>query len=243
MRRPVRLPLELLAPYLVEPPSEPGPLDLRALFGNDQPVQVEVGFGKGLFLVTAAQTLPAHNFLGIEISRKYQLFTANRLAKRRLTNVRLVRADARQFFREHLATASVHALHIYFPDPWWKRRHHKRRLFTEDFAAQCVRLLQPGGVLYLASDVADYFAYITQLLDACPGLVRRQELQPPLPGLSVDYLTNFARKYRQQGRAIYQAQYERRPEAAPAAPTPAAPPAPSSLPSNPESGEASNLKR
>ena len=75
-----RLPLEELAPYLLEVPDPPAPLDWRAVFGNDHPVEVEIGFGKGLFLLTASQACPGTNFLGIEIMRKYQLFTATRLA-------------------------------------------------------------------------------------------------------------------------------------------------------------------
>src|SRR5262249_53239841 len=93
LRRDRRLPLEELAPYLLEVPGAPAPLDWQAVFGNAGPVEIEVGFGKGLFLVTAAQACLGVNFVGIEIARKYQLFTATRLAKRGLRNVRLVKAD------------------------------------------------------------------------------------------------------------------------------------------------------
>jgi tRNA (guanine-N7-)-methyltransferase len=209
VRRPVRLPLEVLAPYLLEVPAEPGPLDLRAVFGKEHPVEVEVGFGKGLFLVTAAQARPETNFLGIEIERKYQLFTANRLAKRSLHNVRLACADARTFFRDRLPTASVAAVHVYFPDPWWKKRHHKRRLFTEDFAAQCARVLTPGGQLHLASDVEEYFAIITALVERQSGFERLPPPEVKPPAHDLDYLSNFERKYRQQGRPVFRAVYRR----------------------------------
>ena len=135
MRGPVRLPLEQLQPYLFAMPPTPAPLSWATVFGNTNPVEIEVGFGKGLFLVTAGQERPEVNFFGIEIIRKYQLFTANRLAKRELHNVRLACADARLFLRDYVPAGSVQAVHVYFPDPWWKKRHHKRRLFTAEFAA------------------------------------------------------------------------------------------------------------
>src|SRR5689334_16781272 len=125
--------MEALAPFVLEtpppgpgsPPAPPGPVDWRELFGNDHPVEVEVGFGKGLFLLTAGQANPGTNYFGIEIVRKYQLFTATRLAKRDLRNVRVACADARAFLRDRVVDRSVRALHLYFPDPWWKTRHHK----------------------------------------------------------------------------------------------------------------------
>src|SRR5205807_7068201 len=122
-------PLEELQPYLFELPKSgsgpPAPLDWRAVFGNDHPVEIEVGFGKGLFLLNAATARPDVNFAGIEIERKYQLFTATRLAVRKLGNVRVACADARLALRDHVPGASVQAVHVYFPDPWWKKRHHK----------------------------------------------------------------------------------------------------------------------
>jgi tRNA (guanine-N7-)-methyltransferase len=209
VRRPVRLPPEALAPYLLEVPPEPAPLNLAALFGNDRPVELEVGFGKGLFLVTAGQARPDLNFLGIEIERKYHLFTANRLAKRGLSNVRVVCADARTWLRDRLPAGSVQAVHVYFPDPWWKKRHQKRRLFTAEFAAQCERVLRPGGHLHLASDVEEYFGIILGLVGQRPGLERLPPPDVKQPEHDLDYLTNFERKYRQEGRPIFRARYRR----------------------------------
>jgi tRNA (guanine-N7-)-methyltransferase len=209
VRRGIRLPLEELAPYLLDTPSEPVPLNLRAVFGNDHPVEIEVGFGKGLFLVNAAEARPQVSFLGVEIERKYQLHAATRLARHGLGNVRLACTDARAFFRDHLPAGAVQAVHVYFPDPWWKKRHHKRRLFTEEFAGQCARVLREGGRLYLASDVEDYFAVITDLTETQGGFV---QLPPPEAKVAVhdlDYLTHFERKYRQEGRPIWRAAYER----------------------------------
>jgi tRNA (guanine-N7-)-methyltransferase len=214
VRRGPRLPLEQLQPYLLDlPPEAAGSaapsLDWPGLFGNDAPVEVEVGFGKGLFLLNAALARPQVNFLGIEVVRKYQLFTATRIAKRELKNVRLICADARAVLRERLATGSVQAVHVYFPDPWWKTRHHKRRVFTDNFAAQCARLLVPGGQLHVATDVEDYAALVREVVAAHTPL---RELPPPEekgPEHDLDYLTNFERKARQQGKPIWRLRYER----------------------------------
>jgi tRNA (guanine-N7-)-methyltransferase len=211
-----RLPLEAVAPYLVDvphpghlPPEAPllapaPPIDFRILFGNEHPVEIEVGFGKGLFLVTQAAARSATNFLGIEIERKYTLFTASRLARRGLTNVKLACTDARWFLKERVTDASVTAMHVYFPDPWWKKRHRKRKLFTRDFAEQCARVLIAGGGLHFITDVADYFAETIEMLRDVPRLV-------PLSSDAMgENLTNFERKYRLEGRAIHRALYEKR---------------------------------
>jgi tRNA (guanine-N7-)-methyltransferase len=209
VRRGVQLPLEQIAPYLLAVPEPPAPLDFRDIFANGHPVELEVGFGKGLFLLTDSMARPEVNFLGVEIERKYQFFTANRIAKRGLANVRLVCADARQFLRDCIPTQSIQAIHVYFPDPWWKKRHHKRRLWTREFVTQCERVLRPGGRLHTATDVAEYFAHYTALLAEQPGL---QPVPPPTeitPQHDMDYLTNFERKSRQAGKPVYRAIYER----------------------------------
>ena len=215
MRASRRLPLAALEPYLLDvphpglvPPDSPvlAPqprLDWRQLFGNDHPVEIEVGFGKGLFLCTQGAARPDTNFLGIEIERKYTLFTATRLARARLPNVKLACTDARWFLAERVTPGSVSALHIYFPDPWWKTRHRKRKLFTKAFADQCARVLRVGGRLHFVTDVADYYA------DALTMLKDVTALRPlETPADDGEYLTNFERKYRLEGRAIYRALYQ-----------------------------------
>lgn len=209
MRRAVRLPLEQLAPYLLDVPSGAPALDWHALFANAAPVEIEVGSGKGLFLLSSSQAHPDINYVGIEIERKYQLYAANRLAKRGLKNVRLVCADARTFLGQHVAPASVQAVHVYFPDPWWKKRHHKRRVFTAEFTETCARVLVPGGRLHVASDVGEYFAIITDLLNAQPMFAPLPSPAPREPVHDFDYLGNFERKYRKEGKQIGCACYER----------------------------------
>ena len=221
MRKPRRLSPEELAPYVLElpvahpnrrpgePPEPPKPIDWRQLFGNDNPVEVEVGFGKGLFLLTEATARPDTNFLGIEIVRKYQLYAATRVARRKLANVKTCCADAKAVLRDHVPAGSVEAVHVYFPDPWWKKRHKKRLLFTPDFAASVLKVLAPGGRLHFASDVPDYFEMVTGLLAGMPGFVRLPPPDPNEPRHDMDYLTNFERKFRKQGKPIFRALSEK----------------------------------
>jgi tRNA (guanine-N7-)-methyltransferase len=209
VRRGRRLPLEDLASYLLDVPALATKLDWNAVFGNDHPVEVEIGCGKGLFLVNAGQACPGVNFVGIEILRKYQLFCAGRLAKRGLRNVRLVKADARSFLRDCVPADSLQALHIYFPDPWWKNRHHKRRLFTPEFAADCERVLRGGGRLHVVTDVEEYFGVITELLARRTGLSAVPPPDSRNPEHDLDYLTNFERKFRKQGRPIFRGLHEK----------------------------------
>jgi tRNA (guanine-N7-)-methyltransferase len=210
VRRAPRLSLEALAPYVQQVADPPTTLEWRSVFGNANPVEIEVGSGKGLFLITAAQAHPSINYLGIEIERKYQLYTATRVAKRELLNARVTNADARRFVRDCVPSGSVQGVHVYFPDPWWKKRHHKRRVFTREFAAQCERVLEPGGWLRVATDVGEYFQIITQLLTERPGLREQPWPEPATPTADLTYFTNFERKARLQGKPIHRAVYERR---------------------------------
>jgi tRNA (guanine-N7-)-methyltransferase len=222
MRRASRLSMEELAPYVLKTEMPPkllsteysvlstqysvltsGFLDLPSLFGNANPVEIEVGFGKGLFLVNAGCTRPQTNFLGVEIERKYTLFTATRLAKRGLRNVKVAACEARRFLSTFVGPGSVAAMHVYFPDPWWKNRHRKRRLFTELFAAECARVIAGGGQLHLVSDVPEYFAETTRLLRQFEVLIPLPTPEVKDPEHEMDFLTNFERKYRRQGRPIY----------------------------------------
>jgi len=180
-------------------------LDWVDLFGNNNPVQIEVGCGKGRFLVESAQRNTNVNYIGIENSWKYVLRTQQRLKKHGLTNACLVYADAAYFAQNYVPDHSIQAYHIYFPDPWPKDRHQKRRLFNNPiWIDQAVRTLDSReGHLFVATDFTDYFVQIKHRLDDTSQLIY-------LPELSQDtnYIqTSFEIKYRTQGRQIYRAVY------------------------------------
>ena len=228
MRKPERLPPDKLAPFqwtpagdaarlrwgagpaTDAPPEPPNRLDWVEIYGNGNPVEIEVGFGKGLFLVTSATANPDTNYFGVEIVRKYQLYATDRLARQNLTNARTCCADAARVMRDHVVPGSVAAVHVYFPDPWWKARHKKRTLFTPDFAGLVVNVLAPGGVLHFATDVPDYADMVAEVLAAVPELV---PLPPPTeqpPEHDMDYLTNFERRFRKLGKPIRRSRHLRR---------------------------------
>jgi tRNA (guanine-N7-)-methyltransferase len=188
----------------------PAPLDLAALFGNEHPVEIEVGSGRGLFLVNSGTDSPEVNFLGIEYDFKEGRRAARRLQKRELANVRILGADARIVLRDYLPDRSARATHVYFPDPWWKRRHKKRRIFDAAFVTQAARILCVGGHLHARTDVEEYFGVITALVAGNPAFVA---LPPPAeraPEHDMDYYTSFERKKRKLGLPIFRACWQRR---------------------------------
>jgi tRNA (guanine-N7-)-methyltransferase len=200
-----------LAPYfftLGDVP--PAPLHLAELFGNENPVEVEVGTGRGLFLVNAGTTCPETNFLGIEYDFKEARRAARRLQKRGLANVRILGADAKIVLPRSLPDACAKSLHVYFPDPWWKRRHKRRRVFNAEFLVQAARILEPGGLLHAWTDVEEYFGVMTALVAANPALAA---LPPPAERQAahdMDYHTSFERKKRKLGLPIFRARWIRR---------------------------------
>jgi len=199
-----------LSRHFREAAELPPVFDPVALFEQIQPLEVEVGSGKGLFLTAAARSEPRHNFLGIEVAGKYARFAAARLARQQSANALMICGDALVLFRQWLPEASLAAVHVYFPDPWWKKRHHKRRLWTLDFAAQCVRILAPGARLHIATDVGEYYRLIRELLDAQPQLDRLHDEEQAGPPDEGESLTNFERKARARGGEVLRAEYIRR---------------------------------
>lgn len=195
---------------IVAPPAESVEVDPGQWFDATAPLELEIGTGKGGFLLERARTHPQINFLGIEWANKFFLYAADRMVRWGVTNVRLMRADARHFVLRNLGSGTLSALHLYHPDPWPKKRHHKRRLVQLDFAGAAARCLQRGARWYIQSDHEEYFLEMKVLLDAhlCFAAYDDQAVAaafgPSWAG------TNFEKKYRAEGRAIFRAVYERR---------------------------------
>ena len=187
--------------------SAPG--DWNQLFGRVAPVEIEVGSGKGLFLSAAASEDAAGNYLGIEIAQKYARFAAARLSKRGLSNARMLNGDAQRVFREWIADDSLRAVHVYFPDPWWKARHRKRRVMNESFAQQVQRTLQPGGTLHFWTDVEEYYQSTLELVPAATRLCGPYPVEEKPADHDLDYRTHFERRMRLHGQPIYRAEFRK----------------------------------
>lgn len=168
-------------------------------------VEIEVGSGKGAYLVAATEVRPDTFFIGIEAAGSYATFAADRLVEAGRTNAVLLVDNARLYLEDRVPERSIDRLHVYFPDPWPKRRHRGRRFFTEDAPRLAHRVLRPGGHLLVATDNPSYAGQIARVLGASPLLVRDESEERALieagPGHAFSP-TNFERKYIAEGRII-----------------------------------------
>ncbi|MEO0515221.1 MAG: tRNA (guanosine(46)-N7)-methyltransferase TrmB [Planctomycetota bacterium] len=202
------------------PELDHGPLDIRSWFqfdrAADSPAEnvaapdaggaaldLEIGSGKGTFLVQQAGLEPGVDFLGIEWSKKFWRLAADRARRHGLGNVRLLWADATVFVRNFVAQESLRRVHIYFPDPWPKARHNKRRSVQAPFLRELHRVLQPGGEVRLATDHAEYFAWMEDHAAQVAELFERRPFERPASAGEGELVgTNFERKYIAEGRAF-----------------------------------------
>ncbi|MEX0938372.1 MAG: tRNA (guanosine(46)-N7)-methyltransferase TrmB [Pirellulales bacterium] len=198
-----------LSLHLLSVESLPQPWDAGALFNRPAPLEVEVGSGKGLFMLRAAQQFPEHNFLGIEIAHKYARFAAARLAKHEIANAAMVQGDAQRVFREVLPDESLAAVHVYFPDPWWKKRHHKRRIMNDAFLGQVQRVLLPDGRLHFWTDVGDYFEESLARIAVVTSLAGPFPVDAAPAEHTLDYRTHFERRMRLANLPVYRSEFRK----------------------------------
>ena len=164
-----------------------------------------VGSGKGLFLSTAAAARPDRNFLGAEIAGGYARLCAGKLARQQAANARIIHGDAQRLVRSMLPAASLAAIHVYFPDPWWKARHRKRRVLCGPFLEHAARVLVPAGRLHVWTDVEEYFvAAMTDARATGRFTEPREETAKPAEH-DLDYRTHFERRTRLAGQPVWRA--------------------------------------
>ncbi len=163
--------------FVLAPFRRPGDDAELASLIEGRPLHVEIGFGRPHHLCDLAASHPEATVLGFEIKRRWCRDAARRSVSEGLTNLRVIEGDARAYIERFFEADSVDAYHVLFPDPWWKRRHHKRRVFRADFLEVMHRTLAPGGYLIARTDVPAYADFIDELLLAHPGF--ELELTPP----------------------------------------------------------------
>jgi tRNA (guanine-N7-)-methyltransferase len=190
----------------VKSESVAGMIDFDVLFGRSAPVEMEVGSGKGTFILEEARAFPDKNFFGIEWANKYYKLAVDRMGRWEMRNVRLMRTDAADFIAEHIPDASIGVFHLYFPDPWPKKRHNKRRFFCDENLLQLLRILKPNGIINVATDHADYFEQMTEAAGRAidQGTVKAIDFIRPAGARDGETVgTNFERKYLKEGRKTY----------------------------------------
>jgi tRNA (guanine-N7-)-methyltransferase len=185
------------------------PLDPGGLFLTQGPVELEVGSGKGLFLLSASEAAPDRNFLGAEIAVGYARLCAAKLAAASRQNTRIIQGDAGFLVRSLLPDACLDGMHVYFPDPWWKARHRKRRVLSEPFLLHAGRILKPGALLHVWTDVEEYFEEAMAAAAATGLFFPPREELPNDPAHDLDYRTHFERRTRLAGMPVWRAALER----------------------------------
>jgi tRNA (guanine-N7-)-methyltransferase len=176
-------------------------LDLAELFGNARRVVIEIGSGKGRFLISAATSQPDVNFIGIEKSLHYHRVIRDRVVKRGLTNIRLINHDAFLVLRDMLSDASIDEMHIYFPDPWPRQREQKRRIIRAEALTEVKRVMVPGGSGIFVTDHRDYYEAAAPVIESLFRSERR------IPTVDDPPRTNYEAKYRQEGREIFEVRF------------------------------------
>ena len=199
-----------MMPPVAVSPNELDNFTWPTIFGNDRPVELEIGTGKAAFLLRRARARPDRNFLGLEWASKYYRFAVDRLERWRVANVRLLRIDAGHFIRVICPRESLTALHIYHPDPWPKRRQQKRRLIQPVFVDAAVQCLRHGGHWAVQTDHAAYFEVIRGVLLGHPELYETPFDDPEFGVEAARLATNYEIKYLKEGRQIYQLAVKRR---------------------------------
>ncbi len=185
----------------------PRPLDLAQAFGRPGPVVAEIGSGMGETTARIAADHPGVNYLAVEVHAPGVGSLLKRLAEEGIGNVRVIQHDAVEVLRDMIAPGVLAGLHVFFPDPWPKKRHHKRRLLQPAFAALAASRLAPGARLHVATDWQDYAEHVLSVLSAVPALRNTAEGYAPRPDTRPE--TKFERRGRRLGHGVWDLVFER----------------------------------
>jgi tRNA (guanine-N7-)-methyltransferase len=189
-------------------PFSSAPIDARALFGRSAPLVLEIGSGMGETTAAIAKAHPGVDYLAVEVHGPGVGSLLRLIEAERLTNLRVVRHDAVEVLERMIADGTLAAIHLFFPDPWPKKRHHKRRLVQAAFAALAARKLAPGGILHATTDWQDYAEHMLAVLSAEPLLENTAAGFAPRP--EVRPLTKFERRGIGLGHEVWDLAFRRR---------------------------------
>lgn len=184
-------------------------LDLSTLFGNDHPVTLEIGFGNGDSLAEIAAAEPNRNFLGIEVHRPGVGHLLRVIEERGLTNLRVVNHDAVEVLRGAIGNGTLERVFLFFPDPWHKRRHNKRRILQPEFVSELERVLRPGGIFHAATDWEEYAGQMMEVLSSAQGFRNLAGSGQFSPRPDYRALTRFERRGQRLGHGVWDLLFER----------------------------------
>lgn len=188
----------------LKPEDINGKIDFSNIFGRKTAVHIEIGSGKGTFLVNQAQAFPEIDFLGIEWANKYYKYAVDRIGRRSLHNVRMVRTEAASFIANSIDMATVTCFHIYYPDPWPKKRHNKRRFVCAENVSQMIRCLKKKGIINFATDHKEYFQWAKDVFKGFAKELKPVDFISPAGASEGELVgTNYERKYIKEKREIY----------------------------------------
>ena len=198
--------LATLGPQFVLP-FQPTPLNSNVIFGRSAPLILEIGFGMGSATAAIAAARPDLDFIGVEVHEPGVGALLKLIGEMKLTNLRIVQHDAVEVLEQMLVPASLEGVHIFFPDPWHKKRHHKRRLIQPELVAKLITRLALGGTLHCATDWAPYAQQMLEVLSAEPGLINTAAAFAPKP----DYrpLTKFEARGQRLGHGVWDLVFKR----------------------------------
>lgn len=170
-------------------------------------LELEIGSGKGLFLLNQAPLHPETRFVGLELAAKYAWECQSKVDKAELKNLRFFACDAVAVIDQDAASESLDAVHVYFPDPWWKAKHKKRRVLNDDSLRNIERILKCGGELHFWTDVLDYYELTLEAIDQVTKLEGPLFVSEPASTHDMDYRTHFERRTRRNGLPVYRSRF------------------------------------
>ena len=197
------------SPFYLRAEDLSSPAEWHTVFGNANPLVLEIGCGTGDFVVKTAEDQPGLNFIAIDYYNKGCYKSCRRIERHGVTNVRVLREEARQFITERIAPASLAAVHINCPDPWPKKRHRKRRLVNRQFVEFLLPYLAPGGDFFFATDFDDYGLDVAGFMPQVPGMTNVLSPDLYLYELEGYHLSRYMEKFMAEGKKIHFVHYQK----------------------------------